>query len=63
MPAECHYGSCPYHNKGEPLCYEGHCQASQNDLERYALERKLELQGYDLDELEMDNPYNGWMYE
>lgn len=63
MPIKCEYNQCPRHDNEGPLCYEGHCRASSADREQYALERKLTTQGYDLDELEMDNPYNGWMYE
>lgn len=31
--------------------------------ERKLLEKKLESRGYNLDDLERDNPYNQWIYE
>lgn len=34
---------------------------NEDTLERLAQE--LMAQGYDLEELERDNPYNQWMYE
>ena len=30
---------------------------------REGLAQELTAQGYDLEELELDNPYNSWMYE
>jgi len=33
------------------------------DEARRRLEIRLRAQGYDLDELERDNPYNAWMRE
>lgn len=63
MPIKCYYNQCPRHDNEGPLCYEGRCRASPDDLKKYELERKLKAQGYDLDELDMDNPYNGWVYE
>ena len=50
---ECHYSSCRWHCKSEPMC----------GADGLTLEQRLEAQGYDLDELERDNPYNQWMYE
>ena len=61
MPAECYYGQCPYHDKGEPLCYEGRCKASPQERESYEAARRMKRMGYDLEELELDNPYNQWM--
>ena len=34
---------------------------SEQTLEE--LEQEIEDMGYDLDELDRDNPYNQWMYE
>ena len=33
------------------------------ELTTEELGEQLEKMGYDLDELEQDNPYNQWMYE
>ena len=63
MPIKCYYNQCPRHDNEGPFCYEGRCRASPDDLKKYELERKLKAQGYDLDELDMDSPYNGWVYE
>ena len=60
MTAECHYGQRPYHDKGEPLCHEGRCKASTKDRELFETARRLERMGYNLEELERDNPYNQW---
>ena len=61
MPTECYYGSCPFHDKGEPLCYEEKCRAGSQDREMYETARRLERMGYDLEELDKDNPHNQWM--
>lgn len=59
MTTECYFGTCPHHSGEGPHCDEPQCRASEEDLERYQLERRLIARGYDLDELEMDNPYRG----
>ena len=50
---ECYQSECLWHWKTEPMC----------GADGLTLEQKLVAQGYDLDELERDNPYNQWMYE
>ena len=59
MSTECYYSTCPNHSKTEPFCHEPDCVATDDELQRYCLERKLQRLGYDLEELELDNPYNG----
>ena len=60
MSIECYYGMCPFHDGDEPLCYEDRCKACESELRLYAAALKLQNAGYDLDELERDNPYSGW---
>jgi hypothetical protein len=59
---ECYYSTCPNHgtHEGEedPLCFEQECTASAAEIKMYESGRKLQLRGYSLDELEVDNPYN-----
>jgi hypothetical protein len=50
---ECHHSDCEWHWKSEPMC----------GADGLTLEQKLVAQGYDLDELELENPYNGVNYE
>lgn len=38
-------------------------QPIETPVDMQALEADLIAQGYDLEELERDNPYNQWMYE
>ncbi|HWS26408.1 MAG TPA: hypothetical protein VN259_07495 [Xanthomonadales bacterium] len=38
-------------------------QPQAEDEARKRLESRLRAQGYDLDELERDNPHNAWMRE
>ena len=60
---ECYYDKCPHHSthfEGEgPFCDAPKCKATEQELAGY----KLERQGYNLDELERDNPYNQWTHE
>lgn len=56
MTIECYLKECRFHSKDEPFCYEDECRITD-------LERKLIAQGYDLDELEQDNPYTQWRDE
>ena len=67
MTIECYYHTCPHHGEhsgGEgPFCDETECQASEADLKMYAAGRRLELRGYNLEELETDNPYTQWERE
>ncbi len=44
-----------------PGCVEK--AGSAGHKESQALARRLQAQGYDLDELERDNPYNQWLHE
>ena len=41
------------------------CEEATEELDKEldALEESLRKQGYDLEQLERDNPYNQWMYE
>lgn len=64
MIIECYYSRCPHHDCHEepddgPFCRQSECRASPEDLKTYALGRKLELQGYNLNELDEENLYNG----
>lgn len=63
MAAECHYTTCPFHDKQTPFCYEEKCKATREELKTYELAHRLKLKGYSLDELDRDNPYNQWMNE
>lgn len=38
-------------------------KAAREEAELAALEKRLQAQGYDLDELEKDNPYNQYRME
>lgn len=63
MTIECYYHQCPKHSNqdksGEgPFCYEQECSASFKEIQLYEAGRKLELMGYNLEELDQDNPYN-----
>ena len=67
MTTECYYSMCPKHGThdgGEgPFCDEPECSASTAEIKLYAAGRRLELQGYNLEELEVDNPYTQWERE
>lgn len=64
MTIECYYHRCRFHGTREtppdegPFCHQSECKATPSELETFALGRKLELQGYNLNDLELDNPYN-----
>lgn len=47
---------------GPPTPEQGN-QARMAKLPMDQLEQNLKAMGYDLDELERDNPYNAWMRE
>jgi len=47
--------------KSAPRCDEE--AGSEGRKDSQALARRLQAQGYDLDELERDSPYNQWMFE
>ena len=62
MTIECYYHQCPKHSNWNepdegPFCYQEQCVATIPELDLYALGRSLELKGYNLEELEADNPY------
>lgn len=59
MTIECYYHQCPKHEREEPFCTLQDCIATPQEIKLYEAGRKLELMGYNLEELEMDNPYNG----
>ena len=56
---ECYFNQCPHHHKDEPFCKVDTCLVSEEQFSDWRLERM----GYDLEELEKDNPYNQWMRE
>lgn len=62
MASECYFSMCPRHSchttDDGPFCHEEECRADDNELRLYATARKLLKLGYDLDELDRDNPYN-----
>lgn len=66
MSIECYYTTCPKHSnhsgEEDPVCHEVECTSTEHELELYAASRKLQLMGYDLDQLERDNPYNQHLY-
>ena len=63
MTIECYYSQCPKHGANEtppdegPFCFERECSATVEEIKFYALSRKIERMGYDLEELDKDNPY------
>ena len=63
MTIECYYSACRYHGVWDvsddgPFCHESECRATEQELKLFAAGRKLERQGYNLAELDADNPYN-----
>ena len=61
MTIECYYTACPYHDNEGPFCYEDDCLATPDEIVIYDLTRRLELRGYNLDQLDRDNPHNQWI--
>lgn len=47
----------------QAVCPRPLVHQNAEDEARRRLEIRLRAQGYDLDELERDNPYNAWMRE
>lgn len=63
MTIECYYSQCPKHSTHTdpdegPFCFESECIATEQEIKFYAVGRRLERMGYNLAELEKDNPFN-----
>jgi hypothetical protein len=67
MAIECYYAQCAHHGTNDtppdegPFCHQRECLATPAQLTRWACEKRLTDRGYNLADLDRDNPYSQYV--